>query len=385
LQQAGITYRFCSVLCKPVNAVPNLSLSSPHSAVRIWLYAVAALIFVMVLVGGATRLTESGLSIVEWKPITGAVPPLSEGEWQAEFDKYKTIPQYHELNRGMTLGEFKTIFWWEWAHRLLGRVIGAAFLLPFLFFLWRGYIEQSARASLWSIFGLGAFQGAVGWWMVASGLAERVSVSQYRLAFHLTLACAIYAAILWAAQRLSPRVERDVPARIRAGAAVLLALVLVQIYLGALVAGLRAGLIYNTWPLIDGAFIPDAARLFFEAPPWRNFFENALTVQFDHRMTAYLLWALACAHLVDVARKVGFGAAFRSASVLAVVISVQAGLGIVTLLHQAPIGLALAHQGVAVVVLTVAVLHAERLSPRRNAAVQEESPSFFAQHGKSPT
>ena len=171
-------------------------------AIRLWLYAVAALVLVMVLVGGATRLTESGLSITEWQPVTGALPPLSEGQWQAEFQKYQAIPQYRELNRGMSLAEFKTIFWWEWAHRFLGRLIGAAFLFPFLWFLWRGSIASELRPRLWLIFALGALQGAVGWWMVASGLADRVEVSQYRLATHLVLACAIYVALVWTAQRL---------------------------------------------------------------------------------------------------------------------------------------------------------------------------------------
>jgi cytochrome c oxidase assembly protein subunit 15 len=238
-----------------------------RNAIRLWLYAVAALIFVMVLVGGATRLTESGLSIVEWKPVTGTLPPMSETAWQAEFDKYKTIPQFQHRNSTMTLAEFKTIFWWEWAHRLMGRLIGAAFLLPFLFFLVKGWIEPGLRGRLWTIFGLGALQGAVGWWMVASGLTERVEVSQYRLATHLILACIIFAAILWVAMGMRVRAAIEAPRRIRAVAFGLLALVMVQIYLGALVAGLRAGLIYNTWPLIDGSLIPDAARLMHDTPP----------------------------------------------------------------------------------------------------------------------
>src|SRR3954471_344682 len=214
-------------------------------AIRLWLYAVAALIFAMVLVGGATRLTESGLSIVEWKPVTGTLPPLSYVAWQAEFDKYKTIPQFQHRNSAMTLAEFKTIFWWEWTHRLMGRLIGAAFLLPFLWFLAKGWIEPGLRWRLWAIFGLGALQGGVGWWMVASGLAERVEVSQYRLATHLILACLIFVAVLWTAACISGRALIEVPARIRATAVALLVLVLVQIYLGALVAGLRAGLLYN--------------------------------------------------------------------------------------------------------------------------------------------
>src|SRR5215471_11455515 len=259
-------------------------------AVRLWLLAVAALIFVTVVVGGATRLTESGLSIVEWKPVTGVMPPLDAPAWQAEFDKYKTIPQYRERNAGMSLDEFKTIYWWEWSHRVLARLIGGAFLMPFLFFLWRGWIEPSLRPRLWTIFGLGAALGAVGWWMVSSGLADRVNVSQYRLAFHLTLASVIFTAIVWTAQGLMPRPPIEAPQRIRTGAMALLVLVVLQIYLGALVAGLRAGLIYNTWPLIDGALVPDSSRLLFETPLWRNFFENTLTAQFDHRMVAYVLF-----------------------------------------------------------------------------------------------
>ncbi len=333
---------------------PTSIYATRRHAIRVWLMAVAALIFAMVLVGGATRLTESGLSITEWQPVTGTVPPLGEVAWQAEFDKYKTIPQYRKMNRGMSLGEFKTIFWWEWTHRLLGRLIGAAFLLPFLFFLWRGWVEPGLRGRLWTIFGLGAVQGAVGWWMVASGLADRTEVSQYRLAFHLTLACVIYVAIVWTAERLALRPAVAVAARLRVTAIVLTVLVLAQIYLGALTAGLRAGLTYNTWPLIDGAFVPSTANLFFDQPLWRNFFENTLTVQFDHRMLAYAVVLVALLHAVDALR----AKAAAGAIVLSLAVLFQAALGILTLLHQVPIGLALAHQGMALVVLTIASLHA---------------------------
>jgi len=342
--------------------------SSSSRALRLWLLVVAGLIFAMVLVGGATRLTESGLSIVEWKPLTGTVPPLSENAWQAEFEKYKTIPQYQQVNRGMTLDEFKLIYWWEWAHRLLGRLIGVAFLLPFLWFLWRGAVEPALRGWLWAIFGLGALQGAVGWWMVASGLADRVTVSPYRLAFHLTLACAIFALIAWTIQRLRPRPPVAAPMRLRATAIVLLALVLGQIYWGALVAGLRAGLLYNTWPLIDGHVVPAAASLFFNEPWWRNLFENPLTVQFTHRGIAYLLFIAALLHAADATRA-GRGSL---ALALAVAVTIQAALGIVTLLYQAPIGLALAHQGMAIIVLAIAVVHAERLMTRRSVALAGE-------------
>lgn len=332
-------------------------------AVRLWLLAAAAMIFLTLVVGGATRLTESGLSITEWKPVTGVLPPLTHAEWEAEFAKYQAIPQYRELNRGMSLDQFQVIYWWEWSHRFLARTTGMVFLLPFLFFLWRGWVPKGMKARLWLIFAGGAALGAVGWWMVASGLAgsERVSVSQYRLAFHLTLACAIYAAIVWTAQQLTPPPAEEAAPRLRIGARAVAVLVLVQIYLGALVAGLDAGLVFNTWPQIDGAIIPDHARLWFITPAWRNLFENTLTVQFDHRMIAYALWLAAMFHANDAWRA---QREVRGALILAGLVTFQAVLGIVTLLYQAPIPLALAHQVVAILVLTVSVMHAERLSRR---------------------
>jgi cytochrome c oxidase assembly protein subunit 15 len=334
-------------------------------AIRLWLYVVAALVLALVLVGGATRLTESGLSITEWKPVMGALPPLSAAQWQAEFAKYQEIPQYQAFNRGMSLDAFKTIYWWEWTHRLLGRVIGVAFLVPFLWFLWRGWVGPPLRGRLWFIFGLGALQGAVGWWMVTSGLADRLEVSQYRLATHLVLACVIYVALLWTAQRLQERPAMTLPPRIRAGAIGLLLLLLAQIYLGALVAGLRAGYIFNTWPLIDGAFVPTGARLFFDTPLWRNFFENTLTVQFDHRMLAYAIFFCALLHALDVRSTVKKGWATTSAAVLAAAVTLQAALGILTLLLRVPITLALMHQAMAMLVLTVATTHAALVAGRR--------------------
>ena len=353
----------------------NISSERDKRAIRLWLYAVAALVLAMVLVGGATRLTESGLSITEWKPVMGTLPPLGKAAWQAEFAKYQAIPQYHELNNGMSLNEFKTIYWWEWTHRLLGRLIGVAFLLPFLWFLWRGWVAPGLRVRLWFIFGVGALQGAVGWWMVASGLSDRVEVSQYRLATHLVLACAIYVALLWTAQRLG---DRPVPpsyphphagegkkrGRVRAGAIGLLVLVLAQIYSGALVAGLRAGYVYNTWPLVDGALVPDASRLFFDTPLWRNFFENTLTVQFDHRMLAYAIWLCALLHALDVARTLKTGLARIGAFALFAVVTLQAALGIFTVLLRVPLPAALLHQAVAMLVLTAAAMHAASIAER---------------------
>jgi cytochrome c oxidase assembly protein subunit 15 len=336
-------------------------------AIQLWLCAIAALVLAMVLVGGATRLTESGLSITEWRPVMGVVPPLSESQWQDVLAKYQAIPQYRALNSGMSLANFKVIYWWEWTHRLLGRVIGVAFLLPFLWFLWRGWIPRELRPRLWFIFVLGALQGAVGWWMVASGLSERIEVSQYRLATHLTLASVIYVALIWAAGgRANPP---TFPARTatRAAALGLLVLVLAQIYLGALVAGLRAGYAYNTWPLIDGALIPRSGSLFFETPIWRNFFENILTVQFDHRMIAYLIFIGAAAHAVDVVRNEKARGRIGALALLAAV-ALQIALGVATLLLVVPLPLALLHQAGAMLVLTVATLHAANAMARTGYA-----------------
>ena len=335
------------------------------AAIRFWLALVALLVFTLVIVGGATRLTDSGLSIVEWKPVTGVLPPLSDNAWQTEFEKYQTIPQYAQRNLGMSLSDFKAIYWWEWTHRLLGRVVGAAFLIPFLWFLWRGWVGPRLRLHLWGIFGLGALQGAVGWWMVASGLADRTEVSQYRLATHLLLASLILAALIWTRVRLRSPTDPAVHPRIRTSAAVLLGLVLVQIYLGALVAGLRAGLVYNTWPLIDGAFIPDANRLWFDVPLWRNFFENALTVQFNHRMMAYFLWICAVAHAIDTWVTMKRGPVVANALVIALAVTFQATIGVATLLEQFDPGIALLHQASAMLVLAFVVGRIARLTPVR--------------------
>jgi cytochrome c oxidase assembly protein subunit 15 len=285
------------------------------------------------------------------------------------------------MNAGMSLSEFKTIFWWEWSHRLLGRVIGIAYLLPFLWFMWRGVLAADLRRRLWLIFGLGALQGAVGWWMVASGLSQRVEVSHYRLATHLVLALLIFAAILWTLRRLGERPPLLVPAWLKITGAALVVLTFVQLYLGALVAGLRAGKIYNTWPDIDGGFIPSAARLFFETPWWRNLFDNTLTVQFEHRMTAYALFLLAILHAVDAVRSRAGTAAVNGALWLVAAVALQATLGILTLLNQVPMDLALAHQAVAIAVLTLAVLQAERLAARRPETARQPLAQAVSQAG----
>jgi cytochrome c oxidase assembly protein subunit 15 len=365
---------------KSESALPYAAAKNHDLAVRRWLIAVAAMVFALVVVGGATRLTESGLSITEWKPVIGTLPPLTPDSWQGEFEKYQTIPQYAQRNLGMTLSEFKTIYWWEWTHRLLARGVGVAYLLPFLFFLWRGWVPPGQKFRLWGIFALGGLQGAVGWWMVASGLVERTEVSQYRLATHLVLACLIFSALVWTAVRMKYEREPavDAPSRIRITSAMLVVFVLVQIYLGALVAGLRAGLVYNTWPLIDGAFIPDAARLFFNDPLWRNFFENTLTAQFDHRMMAYAVWLISLWHAFDVKVTLGRGAPVRNSLLLALAITLQAVIGIATLLSQVAIDLALLHQAMAMAVLALAIVAAARLRPAGETAARLNQPSMLA-------
>ena len=320
-----------------------------------WLYIVAGMIVAMIMVGGATRLTDSGLSITEWKPIHGVIPPLSASEWEEEFVKYQAIPEYSIVNPNMTLAEFKGIFWWEWGHRFLGRIIGFVFLLPMLFFWATGRIERRLWPRLAGIFVLGGLQGAVGWWMVASGLTARVDVSQYRLAAHLILACLILSYVLWVARGLALSHDAQLAAGVRTFAAVLVGLTLLQIYLGALVAGLDAGLIHNTWPLMDGGLIPSG--LLAETPAWRNFFENHTTVQFTHRVVAYLLLAAAIAHAFQAVRRApGTSHAVR-AVVLAALVGLQAVIGIVTLVLVVPLSAAILHQLGAILVLTASTLH----------------------------
>jgi heme a synthase len=339
-----------------------------YRAVAIWLWSLAALVFLMVIVGGATRLTESGLSITEWKPLTGIVPPLSQTEWLAEFENYKKIPQYAQLFPDMELSGFKFIFFFEWGHRLLGRLIGAAMALPLIFFWAKAFLPPSFKPKLLGILALGALQGFVGWWMVKSGLSERVEVAQERLAIHLLLASVTFAALVWLAASLMRRVaqipERKLPwPRWFAGGMVLL--VLLQIGLGGLVAGLRAGHAFNTWPLIDGYFWPPLDKLALLSPLWRNFLDNILLVQFQHRMIAYALLVLALAQAHYVSRTAVGSRAVRRAWALAGLVAMQASIGIATLVLAVPLWAGLLHQAFAMIVLGMAVAHAQALSQAR--------------------
>ncbi|MDL2404614.1 COX15/CtaA family protein [Rhizobium calliandrae] len=323
-------------------------------AIRIWLACVLLALFGLVLVGGATRLTNSGLSITEWQPIHGVIPPLNAQEWQEEFDLYKRIPQFQQLNKEMTVDEFKGIFWWEWAHRLLARAMGVIFGLPLLFLLLTGRVERKLRLPLGGIFVLGGLQGAIGWWMVSSGLEARTDVSQYRLATHLVTACLIFAACMWFMRALSPHSNDPAPTRYSAKLAGLIAfMALFQIYLGALVAGLDAGLSYNTWPLMDGAVVPGG--LFAQSPAWINFFENPKMVQYVHRLGAYALFTVVAINMIISLRAAAQTTHARRSVVLFMLVLIQAILGISTLLLQVPLHLALTHQAGALIVFGFAI------------------------------
>lgn len=328
--------------------------------VVIWLWAVAGLVTLTLLVGGATRLTGSGLSITEWRPVSGVLPPMSESAWLDEFDKYKRIPQFLAVNAGMDLAEFKFIYWWEWGHRMLGRLIGVAFAVPLIVFWLRGMIQGTLRWKLAGLFLLGGMQGAIGWWMVSSGLNERTDVSQYRLAIHLTLACIILAAIVAIADGLRSRQQEKTGNHARYGAAGLLVLIFLQIFIGALVAKTGAGMTFNTWPLMDGRFFPPLGDLLAIKPVWHNFFENVLTVQFEHRMVAYLLFFATALHVFGLMRTGPFPAA-RRAAILFALVTAQAMLGIFTLVYEMPFALAHAHQAGGVIVLIAATIHTARV------------------------
>jgi len=326
--------------------------------VAAWLLACCALVFAMVVVGGITRLTHAGLSITEWQPIVGTIPPLSERDWDEAFAKYRATPEYRQVNAGMSLAAFKRIFWWEYAHRLLGRAIGVAFLVPFLWFLWRRRLPRGYAGPLALIFLLGGAQGALGWYMVASGLVDDPRVSQFRLTAHLGLAFLIFAAMLWTAwslraPRAPAREERPWRAT-RRWTLAYVALVFTMVLSGGLVAGLRAGFAYNTFPLMQGHVIPPEVLML--DPAWKNFFWNMATVQLDHRLIAWTL-ALATPLLwwriersAHMPRRARIGARLLLAMVAA-----QIALGIATLVNVVPLPLAAAHQAGALIVFALAL------------------------------
>ncbi len=338
----------------------HVSVSPRLRSVRLWLFVIAGLVFTMVVVGGATRLTGSGLSITEWRPILGVLPPMSETAWREAFEKYRHIPEYSQINPGMTLDGFKAIYWWEWTHRLLGRLIGVVFFIPFAIFLARGSIPRAAIPKIAALFVLGGAQGALGWFMVRSGLADRVDVSQYRLAAHLALAIAIGGYAFWLAlslegpeetERTRPAQSPSLPAKL--GAGLLVGLVYLQIVAGAFVAGLKAGHASNTWPLMAGEIIPPGLDVY--SPWYVNLFENPLTAQFVHRALAYGIALFAVGFLVFLwngrqARALRLPMLATTAAVF-----LQIALGVATIVYGVPLMIALAHQANAILVFALAL------------------------------
>jgi len=323
--------------------------------IAIWLFVCCLMVYAMVILGGATRLTGSGLSMVEWDPIFGIIPPLDQQTWDETFALYKESPEYRKINIGMELDGFKRIYWYEFSHRVLGRTIGTVFLLPFLFFLIKGWVQRPLIPKLATMFILGGLQGLLGWYMVKSGLVDNPHVSQYRLTAHLGLAVVIYAYMLQVAFGLwyGNQQATSTTAGIQRATGLLGIAVFITILSGGFVAGLKAGFAYNTFPLMDGHWIPEV--IFIQQPLWRNFFENIATVQFDHRVLATLVFFSVIALWVTGIRRSLSTAARNGLHMLLATALLQVTLGISTLLLHVPIALAAAHQGGALLLLTAAI------------------------------
>ena len=343
-----------------------------HKAIAIWLLVCCATIFGMIILGGVTRLTGSGLSMVEWAPIMGVLPPLNQAEWQETFLLYQQFPEYQLKNFDMSLGEFKSIFWFEYGHRLLGRSIGLIFLLPFLFFLFRGKIEKALTPKLITLFVLGGLQGLMGWYMVKSGLVNDPHVSQYRLTAHLGLAVVIYAYMFWVALGLlypkingnaNNTVTKNTGNKIGSLSLIITGIIIITILSGGFVAGTRAGFAFNTFPLMDGKLIPNG--LFEQSPLWRNLFENIVTVQFDHRVLATLLFLVIPVFWFKTGKLAGEfkvqSLARTGSHLLLAALALQITLGISTLLLVVPVALAAAHQAGAILLLTAALFVSQQL------------------------
>ncbi len=329
-------------------------------AIAIWLLICCAMIFGMVVLGGLTRLTGSGLSMVEWNPIFGFIPPLSHADWMEVFTKYQQSPEFLHVNYHIDLEGFKSIYWFEFWHRVLGRTIGTVFLLPFLYFLWRGWVRKPLIPKFITMFVLGGLQGLLGWYMVMSGLVDNPHVSQYRLTAHLLAAFIIYVFILWVALDLWFRVERHrLQALVKPGIA-LATLIFITIGSGGLVAGLKAGYAYNTFPLMDGKLIPETYAIM--EPMWKNWFENIAAVQFDHRLLAVTTLVCVLGFWVYALKKVNSPRAKTGLHLMAIMVLIQAGMGIHTLLNHVPIAWASAHQAGALVLLSLAVFTLHALS-----------------------
>lgn len=319
--------------------------------IRYWLVLLGLMVYAMILIGGMTRLTDSGLSITEWDPISGALPPMSDGAWEAEFAKYRETAEYRFVNSGMSMAEFRQIYWWEWGHRFFGRMIGLVAVSGFAVFAFRRWLTKRLGWQLAGLIVLGGLQGVIGWWMVASGIGEttRVDVAPYRLMTHFMLALLIIAYIAWLWLGLGGRERRQVAPAMRTVSLVLLAAIFVQMAAGALVAGLDAGRSYNDWPLMAGELVP--SHYLEETLGLRSLFEGRAATQFNHRLLAYLVWAGSLAAAWSFRRSEIRNAAFW----LAGLVSLQALWGILTLVSAAPMNLALVHQGLGVIVTLAAV------------------------------
>jgi len=317
-----------------------------------WLLFMAFMVFAMIVVGGATRLTESGLSMVNWNPVTGTLPPLNASEWQKEFSDYKQSPEYRLKNAGMSLEDFKGIFYWEWGHRLLGRLIGLFFFLPLVYFWMRGQIPYGYKARLVFLFFLGGAQGLLGWYMVMSGLVDEPAVSHYRLTAHLGLALFIFGSLLWTAlSLLNPKPAAHAPA-MKILTHIFMTALIIQLLMGALVAGLKAGHIFNTWPMMGETFIPEGLTMM--EPIWLNFLDNAITVQFDHRIGAYIVAVLAI--FLWMLSRLQSTSVKKAANAVIVVVFAQIVFGIIMLLQSVPVFLGTVHQGGGAILLAVTVI-----------------------------
>lgn len=342
-----------------LNAKTEMAAAMWDRAVRLWLFAVAGLVLAMITVGGATRLTDSGLSITEWQPLLGAIPPLTEAHWQDAFAKYKEIPEYQLVNKGMSLEAFKAIYWWEWGHRFLGRIIGLAFALPLAMFWYMGALRPGYPLKLAGVLALGGLQGVIGWYMVKSGLVDRVDVSQYRLALHLTVAFLILALVVWLAFDLAVPERQNAASQraLKTLPLLIIGAIFLQVVVGAFVASLKGGLVYNTWPSMNGALVPH--DLMAIEPWYHNPFENPVMAQFNHRLIAYAVIALVAieAWRTYVSGPSGDREARVSVGLLLAGVLGQAALGIWTLLEAVPISLGIAHQSCAAILLILAVRH----------------------------
>lgn len=312
----------------------------------------------MIIVGGVTRLTESGLSMVNWKPISGIIPPLNEMQWMAEFEAYKQYPEYQKVNMGMTLDEFKNIFFWEYSHRLLGRLIGLAYAIPFFVFFTRKRIKRALKPHLWTLLFLGSMQGVLGWWMVKSGLVDRPDVSHYRLTAHLGLAVLIYIYMFRIALKLVLPTSETAKGRPHILLVIFINLLFVQILIGGLVAGLNAGLVSDTWPLMMGQMVPDG--LFFNNPWYMNFFDNPLTVHFEHRIMAYVVSVLAIILWWKLKNDANPDVS-RASHILLASILIQITLGVLTVINMVAIPIAACHQAGAIITLSAGLYLLNRI------------------------